>query len=160
MPSVSVLVEGGKATAAPPLGPALGPLGINITEVIAQINEKTKQFDGMRVPVKITVDSATKKVDITVGSPPATALIKKVTGVKGAQNPKTEKVANLTMEQIVDIAKKKAKNLNFKELKGTVNQILGTCNSMGVTVEGKKARSLIRAVHSGKYDSLIEKAVS
>jgi large subunit ribosomal protein L11 len=160
MPSINVLVEGGKASAAPPLGPALGPLGVNITEVVAQINEKTKQFAGMRVPVKVIVDSATKKVEIEVGSPPATALIKKVIGTKGAQNPKTEQVGNLTMEQVVDIAKKKVKNMEFKALKGMVKQILGTCNSMGVTVEGKKARTLVKAVDSGAYDSLIEQALS
>ena len=112
------------------------------------------------MPVKVIVDSATKKVEIEVGSPPATALIKKVIGTKGAQNPKTEQVGNLTMEQVVDIAKKKVTNMEFKALKGMVKQILGTCNSMGVTVEGKKARTLIKAVDSGTYDSLIEQALA
>ena len=63
---IDVLVEGGKATAAPPLGPALGPLGVNIGEVVGTINEKTKAFAGMKVPVKVTVDSDTKEFDIEV----------------------------------------------------------------------------------------------
>jgi len=73
--TVDAMVEGGKATAAPPLGPALGPLGVNIGQVISEINKKTADFKGVQVPVKIIVDED-KNVTITVGTPPASALIK------------------------------------------------------------------------------------
>ena len=77
--TVEALVEGGKASAAPPLGPALGPLGVNIGQVISAINQKTDSFKGMQVPIKVIVDTSTKKFEITVGTPPAAALIKKET---------------------------------------------------------------------------------
>ncbi|MCK4714601.1 MAG: 50S ribosomal protein L11, partial [Candidatus Aenigmarchaeota archaeon] len=75
--TVDVVVEGGKANAAPPLGPALGPLGVNIQEVVDAINEKTKDLDGIKVPVKVIIDPATKKFRLEVGKPPASALILK-----------------------------------------------------------------------------------
>ena len=80
--SVDALVEGGKASAAPPLGPALGPLGVNIGQVVAEINKKTASFQGMQVPVKVNVDTDTKEFNITVGTPPASALIKKEANLK------------------------------------------------------------------------------
>lgn len=158
MPTINVLVEGGKATAAAPLGPALGPLGVNIAAVVADINEKTKQFAGMKVPVKVIVDSATKSFRIEVGSPPVSALIKKELNIaKGAKNPKTEKVAELTLEQAISIAKKKFASDTFEELKGATKQVLGTCNSMGIYVDGKRAAKVIKAIDSGKYDELIKR---
>ncbi len=161
MPTINVLVEGGKASAGAPLGPALGPLGVNIAEVVAKINEKTKKYEGMKVPVKVIVDSSTKSVEIEVGSPPVSALIKKELNLqKGASNPKTEKIANLSMQQVASIAIKKFSPNNFKELKGAIKQVLGTCNSMGVHVEGKRAAELVKAVDSGAYDGLIKSALS
>ena len=106
--TVEVYVEGGKATAAPPLGPALGPMGVNIGQVVAEINRKTAEFKAMQVPVKVIVDSDTKKFDVTVGTPPASALIKKEAGIeKGAGNPLTDKVADLKIEQVIKISKMK-----------------------------------------------------
>src|SRR3990167_5702036 len=106
--TVDALVEGGKASAAPPLGPALGPLGVNIGQVIAKINEKTKSFSGMQVPVKVRVDKQTKTFDIEVGTPPASSLIKKEAKIeKGSGNPLADKVADLRIENIIKIAKMK-----------------------------------------------------
>ena len=102
--TIDQLVEGGKATAAPPLGPALGPMGVNIGEVVAEINKKTAEFKGMQVPVKIIVDTETKEFNITVGTPPASALIKKEAKIeKGSGNPKADKIADLLIEQIIKI---------------------------------------------------------
>jgi large subunit ribosomal protein L11 len=155
--SVDVMVEGGKATAAPPLGPALGPLGVNIGKVVADINKKTESFKGMQVPVKVTVDTSTKEYEITVGTPPASALIKKEAGVdKGAANPKLEKVADLRIEQIIKIAKMKEDSLLGKDLKQRMKEIIGTCHSMGVLVEGLPANEAIVAVNGGKFDSQIK----
>jgi large subunit ribosomal protein L11 len=133
--TVDTVVEGGKASAAPPLGPALGLLGVNIQEVIDAINEKTRDLAGMKVPVKVTVDTATKKFRLSVGTPPASALILKEAGLqKGAATTGTDRVGDLTEEQVKKIARAK-----FGSDENTyVNQIKGTCRSMGITIgEGK-----------------------
>lgn len=154
--TVEALVAGGKATAAPPLGPQLGPLGVNIGQVVADINKKTAAFNGMQVPVKIKVDTDTKKFDISVGTPPASSLILKEAGVeKGSGNPNTEKVADVVIEQIIKIAKMKETNLLGNDLKARVKEIIGTCNSMGILVEGKPAIEAIKEVNEGKYEQEI-----
>ena len=154
MPTVSVMVEGGKATASAPLGPALGPLGINIGAVVAEINKQTKDYAGMKVPVKVIVDSATKEFEIEIGSPPMSAVIKKEAGIeKGAADPKRESAANISIGQAIKIAKTKAASLSSYTLKSQVNEVLGTCDSMGIFVEGKKAKETIKDVKAGKYDS-------
>ncbi len=79
--TVSALVNGGEASAGPPLGPALGPIGVNILQVVNTINEKTKDFPGMKVPVKVEVDTTTKQFTVEVGVPPTAALIIKESGV-------------------------------------------------------------------------------
>ncbi|HII72343.1 TPA: 50S ribosomal protein L11 [Candidatus Woesearchaeota archaeon] len=150
--AVDVLIEGGKATAAPPLGPALGPLGVNIGKVVADINKKTEGFKGMQVPVKVTVDSDTKEYTISIGTPPASALIKKEAGLdKGATNAKTEKVADLSIVQVIKIAKMKEDALLGKDLRQKIKEIIGTCQSMGVMVEGMAAHDAILAVNQGKW---------
>ena len=116
--TIKALVEGGKASAAPPLGPALGPLGVNITQVINKINDKTKQFDGMKVPVKVIVDPKTKNFDIEVGTPPASSLIIRELGAeKGSGSAGTHKIGDLTVDQAIKVAKMKNENLLGKKLK-------------------------------------------
>lgn len=154
---IEALVDGGKATPGPPLGPALGPLGVNIVQVINAINDKTRVFDGMKVPVKVLVDPATKTFTIEVGTPPASALILKQLGAeKGSGNPKTTKIGDLKIEQAVTVAKQKESNLLGKTLKHRVKEILGTCVSMGVTVEGMDPRDAQKAVDTGKFDARIK----
>jgi large subunit ribosomal protein L11 len=155
--TIKVLVEGGKATAAPPLGPALGPAGVNIGEVVGAINEKTKDFKGMQVPVSVIIDKDTKTFEIEIGTPPASALIKKEAGVeKGSGNPKADKVADVLIEQIIKVAKMKEGNLLGKTLKEKVKEIIGTCNSMGILVEGTPAVEAIGLVNEGKFDEKIK----
>ncbi|TAL58389.1 MAG: 50S ribosomal protein L11 [Nanoarchaeota archaeon] len=154
---VEALVEGGKASAAPPLGPALGPLGVNIGQVISDINKKTVNFKGMQVPIKVEVDPESKEYEIKVGTPPASALIKKEAGVeKGSGNPLQDKIADLRIEQIIKIAKMKEDNLFGKTLKDRVKEVIGTCNSMGILVEGKPAKEAIVEVNEGKFDQEIK----
>lgn len=157
MEKIEALVDGGKASAGPPLGPALGPMGVNITQVINAINDKTRPFEGMKVPVKVLVDPATKKFEIEVGTPPASALILKQIGAeKGSGNPRTTKVGNLTIEQAVLVARQKESNLLGKTLKHRVKEILGTCVSMGVTVEGLDPREAQKKIDAGAYDSQLK----
>ncbi|MBN1792940.1 50S ribosomal protein L11 [Candidatus Woesearchaeota archaeon] len=152
---VESLVEGGKATAAPPLGPALGPKGVNIGKVVAEINKKTESFKGMQVPVKVIIDTDTKEFEITIGTPPAAELIKKEAGVdKGSGNP-LDHVADLKIEQVLKIAKMKEDALKGKDVKQRVKEVIGTCNSMGIMVEEMHAKDAMKAVEAGKFDAEI-----
>ena len=149
---IKLLVEGGKASPGPPLGPALGPLGVNIGQVVAMINEKTAQFEGMKVPVTVVVDKD-KKFEIEVGSPPVSALIKKELGAeKGAKTPGKEVVGNLSFSQVLKIARMKLGGSLAGNLKKAVKEVLGTCVSVGVTVDGKDPREVQREVDEGKRD--------
>lgn len=150
---VEALVDGGKASAGPPLGPALGPKGVNIGEVIAAINEKTKAFVGMKVPVKIIIDDK-KKFEIKVGTPPTSALIKKELGLEsGSSNAKTEKAGNLSVDQAKKIAEMKTDSLLGADLKAKVLEITGTCVSVGVNIDGKDAKVFQKDLKAGVYDS-------
>lgn len=150
---VKVLVEGGKASPGPPLGPALGPLGVNVGQIVAKINEKTASFSGMKVPVIVVVDKKTRQFDVEVGSPPVAALIKKELGVeKGAKTSGTEVVGNLALTRAVSIAKMKSECTLAKDLKAAVMEVLGTCVSLGVTVEGKDARKVQGEIAEGKHE--------
>jgi large subunit ribosomal protein L11 len=154
MKTIDVIVEGGKATAGPPLAPALAPMGINIGQVVAKINEETKDFAGMKVPVKVNVDPATKEFTVEVGSPPTAEIIKKEAGIeKGAGN-REEPAGDVSLEVVVKIAKAKSNSLG-SGVKEKLKEVLGTCLSMGVTVEGKNARDVINEVDEGKHDSLL-----
>ncbi len=154
---VEALVDGGKANAGPPLGPALGPLGVNIMEVIKVINDKTKAFQGMKVPVKVVVDPNTKSFDVTVGTPPTSALIKKELGInKGSQETGKSNVGNLSMQQVRKIAEMKQDSLLGKDWKSKAKEVIGTCDSMGITVEGKPARVVQKEIDEGKYDEVFQ----
>lgn len=151
------IVDGGKATAGPPIGPALGPLGLNLMEVVKAINESTAGFAGMKVPVEVEVDVDEKTFNVKVGIPTTAALIVRELKVeKGSSKPRSEKVGNLTMEQVVKIAMIKRPASLAKTLKGVVKEVLGTCLSMGVTVEGKDPKQVQKEVDQGLYDSLIK----
>ncbi len=148
---VEVLVEGGKASPGPPLGPALGPMGVNVAQVVKAINEKTKDYAGMQVPVRIEIDPNTKEFTISIGTPPTTALIKKELGIeKGSGNARTEKVGDLSLEQVVKIARMKKDNSLSYDIKGVVLEVLGTCVSMGVTVEGKDPREVQKLIKNNE----------
>ncbi|MFQ5800585.1 MAG: 50S ribosomal protein L11 [Candidatus Hydrothermarchaeales archaeon] len=156
MIKIDALVEGGKASAGPPLGPALGPAGVNINQVIGTINEKTKVFDGMKVPVKVIVDPATKSFEIEVGTPPASALIIKELGIeKGSGEAGANFVGNLALEQIIKIAKMKKDSLLATDTKAGVMEIAGTCVSMGITIEGKSTKDFQKEVSNGNYDDFL-----
>jgi large subunit ribosomal protein L11 len=152
---VNLLVSGGQATAGPPLGPALGPLGVNVLEIVNKINELTKDYAGMKVPVNVTVDPETKEFDVTVGTPTTSALIVRELKIeKGSGTPNTEKVGNLTMEQVIRISKLKRPEFLAKTLKAAAKEVLGSCVSMGVTVESKDPREVQREIDEDKYNEL------
>ena len=152
---VNALVSGGEASAGPPLGPALGPLGINILQVVNTINEKTKEFPGMKVPVKVEVDTETKQFTVEVGVPPTAALIFKEAGItKGSGTAGSNFVGNISMEGVVKISKMKLDVSYAQTTKSSAKEIIGTCLSLGIKVEDKVANDIYEDVNSGKYDSL------
>lgn len=153
MTVVETLVSGGKASPGPPLGPTLGPLGVNIKAVVEKINEETKAFNGMQVPVKIIIDDK-KQFTIHVGTPPTSSLIKKELGIElGSGDSNKTFAGNLTIKQIINIAKMKKNDSLSKNLKNAAKEMIGTCGTLGVTVEGMKFKEATTAVNSGKFDS-------
>ncbi|MEM3085806.1 MAG: 50S ribosomal protein L11 [Halobacteria archaeon] len=154
---VKVLVPGGKASPGPPLGPTLGPLGVNIKQVVDTINNKTKEFDGMTVPVILTVKDD-RSFTIDVGTPPASALILKELGLeKGSKEAGKTTVGDLSLEKALAVARRKVDSMPSPSLKAAVSQVVGTCVSMGVTVEGKPPREVQKEIAEGKHDALFAK---
>ncbi len=154
---VEAMVEGGKASGGPPIGPALGPTGVNIFQVVQKINEVTAPFSGLKVPVRITVHPADKSFEVEVGTPPTSALILKEIGqAKGSGEPNTNIIGNLTVEQLKSIARAKAADMTALTMKDAVMTVAGTCLSVGVTVEGKDAREFQREVREGVWDGQLD----
>ena len=149
--TVEALVDGGRASAGPPLGPALGPKGVNIGQIIAAINEKTKAYSGMKVPVKILIKDD-KSFEIKVGTPPMSALIKGELGVDcGAHNARTEKIGNLTIEQAKKIVEMKGDDLLGATIEARLLEVAGNCVSVGVTIDGKDPRVLSKDIKARVY---------
>jgi large subunit ribosomal protein L11 len=151
---VSSLVTGGGASAGPPLGPALGPLGVNIMEVIKSINDKTKDFEGMKVPVTVIVNTDTKKYDIEIGIPSAAALIMKEAGIsKGSGASGTQWAGDVTLDAVIKVAKTKLDKSYATSLKSVAKTIIGTCLALGVKVEGKTPKEITAEINEGKWDA-------
>ena len=150
---ISTLVTGGQASAGPPLGPALGPLGVNIMEVINAINDKTKDFEGMKVPVTVSVDPDSKKWDIEIGIPSASALILKEAGIqKGSGTSGTDWVADIGIDAILKVAKTKSDASYASSIKSVVKSVIGTCVSLGIKIEGKTPKEITAEINDGKWD--------
>ncbi|HUK79307.1 MAG TPA: 50S ribosomal protein L11 [Nitrososphaerales archaeon] len=151
---INVLVTGGEASAGPPLGPALGPLGVNVLGIVNEINKQTGDFKGMRVPVKVEVDKETKQFTISVGTPTTSALIAKESGIpKGSAKPNTDLVGDLTIDRVISIAKSKIAGSYAASVKSAAKEVVGSCVSMGVKVEGMDAREFMKEIDAGKWDS-------
>lgn len=132
---IKLQVEAGKATPAPPVGPALGQHGLAIMEFCKQFNERTKGQAGIKIPVVITV-FADRSFTFITKSPPAALLIKKELGLKsGSQTPGKTRVAKIKRAQLEEIAKVKMEDLNCDSMDSAVKVLAGTCRSMGVDVE-------------------------
>lgn len=158
---IDMLVEGGKAVAGPAVGQKLGPLKINIADVLKKINEKTESFKGMKVPIKLSVNTETKEFNIEVGLPPVSELIKSELKIeKGSGIPDKYKVANISIEQVIKIANMKKEGMYTDRLKSAVKSVIGSCNSLGVLIESKKAPEIIKKVNEGRYDKEINENIT
>ncbi|UCD43778.1 MAG: 50S ribosomal protein L11 [Candidatus Bathyarchaeota archaeon] len=153
------IVNGGEATGGPPIGPALGPLGVNIMSVVATINEMTAEYKGVPVPVDVTIDTDTKEHKVKVGMLSTFALITQAIGIaKGSPTPNTEYVGNLTFEQVMNIARRKRDGILASTLKSAVKEIVGSCQSIGITVDDHPAMEVQSLILAGEYDSVLTEA--
>lgn len=154
---IKLLIDGGSMEPGPALSQKLGPIGININQVIQKVNDSTKGFKGLKVPVELDVDPSTKSFEITVFSPPVSELLKKELGIeKGSGMQKKMTMYNASIEQIISVAKIKLPNMLSKNLKAAVKTVAGTCGSLGVLVENKSAAEIEKEINEGKYDNEIK----
>ena len=154
---IKVLADGGSMAPGPALSQKLGPLGINMGQVIQKVNDATKNFKGMKVPVEIDVNPITKNVEIKVFSPPTSELLKKEISVeKGSGAQDKIKVGNLSIEQVIRVAQTKQGNMLSRDLKAAVKNVVGTCVSLGILIENKHPNEIQKEIEEGKYDEEIK----
>ncbi|EZQ06911.1 MULTISPECIES: 50S ribosomal protein L11 [Acidianus] len=158
--TIKIVVEGGNVKPGPPLGPTLSQLKLNVGEVVKKINDATASFKGMTVPVTINVDVDTKKYEISVGIPTTTSLLLKKAGAQGPSgDPSHKKVGNVSLDDVIEVSITKKPSLTSKELKGAIKSVLGTAHTIGLTVDNKEPKSLVKEIEEGKYDEIISKYV-
>ena len=151
-------VQGGKASPSPPLGPSISQYGLSVNEVINKINELTKKFEGLEVTVNIYVNTETKEYRVEVKSPTTTSLLLKLAGASSPSgDPAHQKVGDLSLEDIVKVAIMKKNGLTAKSLKAAVKTILSSAATIGITVNGKEAKDVVREVEDGMHDELLLK---
>lgn len=154
---IKILAEGGSMQPGPALSQKLGPAGINIGQVLSKVNEATKDFKGMKVPVELNIDPNTKEIEVLVFSPPISELLKKELGTEKASGAQAKfQIGNISIEQIISIAKTKFPNLLCRDLKSAVKVVVGSCVSLGILVENKLAKEVEQDIDDGKYDKEIQ----
>ncbi len=152
--TIEVLIPGGEADPGPPLGPELGPTPVDVQAVVSEINEQTAAFDGMEVPVTVDYDDD-GSFEIEVGVPPTAELIKDEGGFEtGSGRPQDEFVADLTVDQVRRIAEQKHSDLLSYDLKNAAKEVVGTCVTLGVTIEGNDPREFKERISAGEYDEV------
>ncbi|ERH13442.1 MAG: ribosomal protein L11 [halophilic archaeon J07HB67] len=150
--SIEVLVPGGQVNPGPPLGPELGPTPVDVQAVVQEINDETAAFDGMEVPVTVDYEDD-GAFEIGVGVPPTAELVKDEAGFDtGSGEPQEEFVADMTVDQIKTVAEQKQSDLLSYDLKNAAKEIVGTCTSLGVTIEGNNPRDFKERIDEGEYD--------
>jgi len=151
------IVPGGGATGGPPIGPALGPMGVNIMNIVAEINKQTGEYKGTPVPVDVVIDTDTREFTVKVGMLSTFALLTQAVKItKGSGTPHSAKVGDLSFEELISVAKKKKAGLYAATLKSAAREVLGTCQSMGVNVDGKPAKEVQDLIKSGAYDAQLK----
>ena len=158
---IKLLIEGGNLIPGPGLSQKLGPIGLNINQVIQKVNEATKEFKGLKVPIELDIDTSTKEFDVMVFSPPVSELLKKELGIeKGSGAHKKFQVANASIEQIISVAKTKLPNMLSRDLKAALKTIVGTCVSLGILIENRNPKEIEQEIDEGKYDKEIQEEIT
>ena len=151
------MVEGGKMSPGPAVAQQLGPMGINMGQVISDVNEATSEFKGVTVPVHLTVNPETKEVSIKVLSPPTSELIKKELKIEKASGARLkQRVGNFAIEQVISVSKAKHTHMLSNEFISTVKSVIGTCQALGVLIENKEPKEILEEIAEGKYKEEIE----
>jgi large subunit ribosomal protein L11 len=152
--TIDVLVPGGQANPGPPLGPELGPTPVDVQAVVQEINDQTEAFDGTEVPVTVEYDDD-GSFEIEVGVPPTAELVKDEAGFEtGSGTPQSEFVADISVDQVKQIAEQKLPDLLAYDLKNAAKEVVGTCTSLGVTIEGENPREFKEKIDAGEYDDV------
>jgi large subunit ribosomal protein L11 len=154
---VKALVTGGSASGGPPIGPAVGPTGINIKDVVDEVNAKTMIFKGLTVPVRIECDPETKQFEIFVETPSTASLLLKELGAeKGSAANIEQKIGDLSLEQVINVTRAKKEIYMDRTFKKSIKSVLGTALSIGATVEGQDPRVIQKKIDGGEYDDRIK----
>jgi len=144
-------------TPGPTVAQQLGPMGINIGKIISDINAATIEFKGITIPVHLTVNPETKGVSIKVMSPPTSELIKKELKIEKASSERLkQKVGNFAIEQVISIAKAKHNSLLSNTFIASVKSVIGTCQALGILIENKETKEVLKEILEGKYKEEIE----
>jgi large subunit ribosomal protein L11 len=152
--TIEVLVPGGQADPGPPLGPELGPTPVDVQAVVEEINDQTAAFDGTEVPVTVDYDDD-GSFSVDVGVPPTASLIKDEAGFDtGSGEPHEEFVADISVDQVRQIAEQKNPDLLAYDLTNAAKEVVGTCTSLGVTIAGNDPREFKRRIDDGEYDDV------
>lgn len=154
---IKLLIDGGEMKPGPAVAQQIGPMGINMGKVISDINDSTKEFKGMKVPIELDINEKSKSFEVIVFSPPTSELIKKELKLeKGTEDHKVTMVGNASIEDIIKITKTKHPNMLDKNLKSAVKSVLGTCRSIGILVDNKNPLDVVKEVTEGKFDKEID----
>lgn len=154
---IKLVVNGGEMKPGPTLSQKIGPLGLNLGKLIADVNKATAEFKGMKIPIILDIDTKTKNIKVITLTPAVSELLKKeVKTEKGSGVPNKLKIGNVPIEIIIKIAKIKQKDMLVNSLKEAVISVLGTAKSVGLLVEGEDPREIIKEVKEGKYDGEIK----
>ena len=154
---IKLLAEGGNLSPGPSLSQKLGPIGLNMNQVIQEINKTTDEFKGIKVPVELDINPSTKEFEVKVFSPPVSELLKKELGIeKGSGAQKKIQVANASIEQIISVTKTKLPDMLSKDLKAALKTVVGTCTALGILIENKSPSEIQEEIEQGKYDKEIQ----
>ena len=154
---IKLLAEGGNLSPGPSLSQKLGPIGLNMNQVIQEINKTTNEFKGLKVPVELDINPSTKEFEVKVFSPPVSELLKKELGIeKGSGAQKKIQVANASIEQIISVTKTKLPDMLSKDLKAALKTVVGTCTALGILIENKSPSEIQEEIEQGKYDKEIQ----
>jgi len=153
---IKLLAEGGNLAPNPGLSQKLGPIGLNMGQVIQKVNQATSEMKGLKVPVELDIDPSSKEFEVKVFSPPVSELLKKELGIeKGSGLQKKVQVGNASIEQIISVAKTKFPDMLSKDLKEAVKTVIGTCVALGILIENKEPKEIFEEISQGKYDKEI-----
>ena len=152
MAVIKLMVEGGKMAPGPAVAQQLGPMGINMGKVISDVNEATQEFKGVNLPVHLTINPETKEVSIKVLSPPTSELIKKELGIEKASGARLkQRVGNFAIEQVISVAKAKHDSMLSNDFMATIKSVIGTCQALGVLIENKETKEIMKDIEEGKF---------